>query len=694
MAFDKIRPMLYNYNLIQKLPLFLDHVISIASGQEPEQDNGKIYTYVAIAERRCFNLFCAYTNSDLPDTICTFQGLLTQTEAIVNSYKDSNYTVLPSVLLVDDSLIHGRRIAKFVRELESSLLFCLQSFRDFDEEKENRFHKHFLNAINIYVFAKSMSTLLLDDRLLARLTSYCSLSYNQLRDLSLQLSDLLIRWNIPDCNYSPTVFLKRSFADKSNRKWRKVVWKYEEETMDLFYRINDNDNPRYLSTIRTFPGRTDENDTIPFTSYTMLNAISKEELSRLCADIAGLLEKSYQAEKEPFIQLQSLLRSNNIYLEVTKRELINYFLSLQDLFCFVNEFEGRKKLKTYQELKDYRIDTHRIALNFGSDHVVKKYVEKNNKEIAVSSISSEFDSLLSNQSLCSKLKNRMQEFIRNSSDSLAEIDPKGIEWISTSVIDIGKDTDEVNENVNTILLQFFSEWGFESEEKAYALANTPYNFNAARYQEYMYRDRDSSIGRDGGALITSTLEFLKDIFSKYDEDARKHPHYLVFYLASYIFMMDVGILGNKGYCTSDNITATLAKAGEKATYYFPKLVAPFIPAFVCIENCFSMMSKSAEKAITSFFETMLNVPDEEIVIELEQKTDLDAKKIQDKWDDYRKLLPTKFSLSQYIKRIYAIGQNFSGWSFSNIIYPEYDFFMPLSKFFYKKATSFMKEWLK
>ena len=695
MARDKSRPTLHNYNLIQKLPLFLDEVISIALNQESRQANGKIYTYIAIAERRCYNLFCAYTDSDLPDKICTFQGLMTQSETIAKSYSDSKYNIFPSILLVDDSYIHGRRLAKFVRELESSLLFYLKSTQGFSEEKENRFHKDFLNAISIYVFAKSLSTLLLDDRLLTRLQSYVSLSYGQLRDLSLQLSDLLIRWNTPNCDYSPTVFLNQACAEKTKKGWMKIVWNYEEEDMNLFYRINDSENPRWLSTIRTFPRRT-ENETIPFTSYSMMNAIRKKDLDYLCEEIAELLDSSYQAGGELFVQMKSLLRSDNMYLEGAKRELINYFLSLQDLFKFVKAFEGSKKLTSYKGLKDYRIDTHRIALNFGSDHIV-------GRQSAASPITTEFDALLSNQSLCIKLEKRMQEFIRSFSTPPVEVDPKSIEWISTSVINAGNDADEnINKDVNVTLLRFFSDWGFESEEKAYALANMPYNFDAAGYQEYSYKDdKDELAGRDGGALIISPLAFLKKIFCKSDDDARKHPHYLVFYLASYLFMMDVGILGNKGYCTNDGITATMAKAGEKATFYFPRLVAPFIPAFVFIENCFSLMSKSTEKAIVIFFETMKNLSGEEIVKGLEQNTILDANGINGiikEWDAYHNTLENslskKYSLGQYIKRMYSIGQNFSGWSFSNIVYPKDDFFIPLSKFFYKKATAFMKDWSK
>lgn len=664
------KPLLNSYELVSSLPLFFSDIEIIAAD----------YDFVAVAEKRNYNLFFV-CNPQL-EKLVSFQGLLTQSRVLA-AYYEVHHS-FPKLLLVDDMLIHGRTMRKYIDRLENAILFYLRKNGMDDKFEEARFRRDLLDAISIHVYAKTIGTILMEDRFLAKISSYKKASFSELRDLSIQLSDMLVRWNIPNADFSPSIWLNEENLKQTPNGWQRTQWEYEKEEMIVYYRVNDEQNARWLSTLRVFPMRK-EKGRVPAICYSMINGFRQDNEDDLCREISEILKHWENEKQNTFGQVRELLESNNVYLAGSKREFVNYLLSLADLCSFVQSLDAKEPID-YIQNSDFDSDYRKIALNFGTDHVL---------EVGRRKITEEFEQFLQNKKLRSEICEAVLHFFAVNGESMRDIS-----WLKENHEEPESEEFDI---VNQRVLFYFSEWGMELEKQAYRYANKPYLFSSSTFQEYYSIGNQSKEkivhtknGDDGAALfsIEDTLRELQhtgDISSI--DSGIKYP--LSSYLASYLYMIDIGILGNRGYLTIDKHIVTLIRTGETSTYCFPKLIAAFIPAFSYIESRFSYLDSNKRLAIAEFWDSIKKIPLDTLEREaIPEECDQEEKETLLKdLQRIKALWPAKDKLMQNISRLYAVGQSFSGWYFDNICHPDYEINFGLQDYFKDEAIAFMNDWV-
>lgn len=157
------------------------------------------YAYVSATERRCFNLAYTFLPDDRKENLISNSGLLRYHRELAQQYLREGQ--FPRILILDDLVLHSRGISKYLHQLESAIeadildLLRAEENPNVDTDGILRvFRRRLVQSIDLVVFARNKSPLLLDDRYVYRLKSQYTLPVRDLHDLSWQLSDCLTRW--------------------------------------------------------------------------------------------------------------------------------------------------------------------------------------------------------------------------------------------------------------------------------------------------------------------------------------------------------------------------------------------------------------------------------------------------------------------------------------------------------------------
>lgn len=648
---DGERPFLASYELVKDLPHFFNHVWEAASE----------YEYIAVAGRRCFNLLFWYLEDDLPDNITSFNGLLLQYRQIAAYYQQNQR--FPSILMVDDIMVHGRSVAKTISHLESLVYEVLLPIGQWTI---NRLRRDFAEALHIHVYARNKRTLVLEERFFDHFKWEHELYSGELRDMSMQLSDAMTRWETADTSFVPSVRLKR-LSDAMEKigesggalgEWQVMKWYYDQEKMLLAYRMSGGRGVNRISTIRLFPSRSEKH--LPWiTSYTMLGKMCHGTLDLLC-------EKTSESFALPAESMfECILRADRAPLQHCRGQLLSYIVSAIDLRNFIRSTLSEDTI----DIKNS--DVEKIARNFGmkDDELVRPLLR-----------------VFQDDALAERLQKALYPILDRDADVFFELSGASDRRNNKAVCELAKDGCE---QINDLVLDIVFRMGINAENRAFVLKEKPYLFQPESfqdYQEYYYlklrridnpegfwnekyadNDDDERYGRDGAI---STFNFFDLVRSRAKRDSVDFDMNVPRFLASFIMMMDIGIMGSMPQIS--NLTddfVPLVKAGELATFFFPNEVALFISAFSLLEARYYRVSSSERQAVTSFYGVQCQALKRDgaaIVRELGLK-DEDARKAE----ALIASLPDVDKVDRYTELLYHAGQSFRGWDFLNLCYPDY-----------------------
>lgn len=649
---------LYSYALLDELPLYFATI---------KRMEGK-YKYISATERRCFNLISYY----LPtiENMTSNSGLLLQYSEIVNYYVERGY--LPPILVLDDIMVYGRGMAKFLDQLESLLYIELENRGYFDtDEKKYRFRRDFSRSIDIYVYARNAGKLLLADRFVKKLKCVKELDIRNLRDLSQQLSDYLRRKDIANTSYVCSFrnqmlgdILSQNIYEDVDEKhnWIRIPWNYEAERMVFYCRIYGNNTVNRISTIRLFPDRI-ENKSPRIISYTLIPPLEKSTLDELCKKLIKVLHN----EKTICKGIERILsEGKSKYLQQNRGQIISFMLSLIDFYSFYNEEmqRGGKIVETplYSDLR-------KIACNFGTP---------------ISGILKEFSCIAKNRDLLCKLDSETSKVLEDSKYCLMDIDPKRCIGSQLSY----EDNNAINEIVNDV----FYKVGLSAEKHAYDRYKASYIFSPDIYQESVEYNANntitsefSSFGSDGVITFSSFGKTLKEKHKEQFSCCFSEKFFG--YIAAYVAMMDYGAMSNRVYYTTTekvldrkgNKLCMVAKAGEMALFHFPKQVAIFLPAFAKIEDRCHRIGMTSDEAVVHFYKMMYDLDYSEIF----EQQDFD------KWEKFKQKWPSKEKMSESTGYLYSSGQSFRNWFFPNLYYQEDEVMQRGQKYLYEKVLDFL-----
>lgn len=333
--------------------------------------------YKVFMARRGFNLNFAfmdimdawYNEDYYLDGIISNTALLLCAEEIAEYYKETGS--FPTILIVDDILIHGRGIMKLIDHFEDLVTEYLREEK-IAELLRDDFHNKLYSSLNIYVYAQNVGDILVDRSL--KLTAFKKLKSLELRMLSQQISRMLQQYKIANTSYVLSVplstnFCKTEYGDNS-RVIDEFAFPYRGVNLRYFYRNTEN---CILETLRTSGGGDDFYNQI-VTSLVIFGDIpySKENagsFDQLCKSFAKQIERII-----PYSRVVEILNYEQELLVRPRAQMLSYLLSIVSYADFYREKVSSEVNMIYKSL--LQSDYKKISVNFDRLKVIQYDVLK------------------------------------------------------------------------------------------------------------------------------------------------------------------------------------------------------------------------------------------------------------------------------------------------------------------------------
>lgn len=614
---DTQKPYLRTYGLVAKLKDFFDEVDGISDQ----------YAYISATERRCFNLANRLMSGFGRERLVSNCGLLLQHRELAHAYVTNGR--FPKILVLDDLLIHGRGLGKFLRKLEYALEIDLLSMTESLDMGD--FRRQLIRSIDILVFARCWRPLLLEERYLDRLRAFLELSSNEIHDLSFQLTDALTRFEVANTCFvysrpmDPTAFLSQP------KNWRRIVWTYEQEPMEIYVRFCAEGR---VSTIRSFPNRYSDWEAPLFTSFTMLGNLSGASLEQCVEQVHDILIQSGM----DCGHLCEILQDENKQVRSSKTQLIHFLCSVIDLSDFFRE-KGQEFSPTVKD------DLKKVCRNFG---------------------------------LCDKIQPELQKII-DSGEVLCQIKETLYPMLDEVVEPLGFAAKQTTakaqpQKVNQCIRDLFYEIGMKSEELAVRYSEAVHLFLPDAYQSY---DRKDSQASPDGILSIRDFNILADEYSDLDDPYSR--------VAGFVAAMDCGIMGARVQSSiCGEMEYALCKAGEMATAYGPERLAVALPAFDLLERYSRKIDMEPLDAILEFCSGLT---------EEKMRTYLNDEyysRVADLRQSHPDLVENLSSLAKkYCKIMYDGGHQMRDWNFENLTVRPDRGWMTYQWYLQKQALEFL-----
>ena len=591
------------------------------------------YEYITAAERRAFNLAVWHVADS--SKLVSNSGMLLQYIKLAECY--SKRGRFPKILLIDDLMMHGRGMSKFLDQLETLIRNELgyDTWNDYDQMNCRR---RFAESVDIFVYAKNKTPVLLDSRFTWQVHARMKMYLSKMRDLSLQISDFLLRNNIANTSFVPTflsqdlsIFLEKRIvngaSDFNISKWFGIQWKYLDEDMFLFLSFHGRKYTNRISTIRFFPGRRKNSQQV--ISFSILPDLPKLEFDELCKQVDNVLS-SYELK-----YLSSILRKKEPILQQNKGQLLNYIISVIDYVDFQCAIKELQNNQGESDKDRFIVDVGKISSNFG--------LQADSKH--------ELIDLISKTVLRQKLKDVFCSVLDRTDAESALLD-----FVPTDLQTVFQPDDfrKYNHKIETIIY----DCGAESEKKALDLLQHPYDFVPSEYQNFSIVSQSCDC-HDGSMSLHEMIEKIDLI----ESENGGIQSCVAQCLCAYVALMDNGILSTRLQFTEgkEQKLVTILKAGELSTFSVPREISVFIPAFAKVSYYGSRLGLTQKEAVNSFYSkyyTCVNgtpIGYEDI-----------CKNLFSGICEEECCIPSPEEIKRMTDMIYSCGQSYSSWNYPNM----------------------------
>lgn len=603
------------------------------------------YEYITAAERRAFNL-AAWHLTDISRLVSN-SGMLLQYKKLAECYRRQGR--FPKILLIDDLMMHGRGMSKFLDQLETLVQDELgyNTWNDYDQMNCRR---RFADSIDIFVYAKNKLPVLLDSRFTWQVHARKKLYLSEMRDLSLQLSDFLSRKNIANTSFVPaflcqdlSTFLEKRTrsgvsdydvsSEKLNMKWFGIRWRYLDEDMLLFLSFRGQKYTNRISTIRFFPSRGENSNQV--ISFSILPKLPKLQFDELCKQVDNVLLQ-YELK-----YLSSILRKEEPILQQNKGQLLDYIISVIDYLDFQCAIKEQQKKQNESDKIRFIVDVGKIASTFG--------LQADSKHELIDLISKTVLRQKLNDVFCSVLDQTAAE------NALLNFVPTDPQTVFQS-----DDFRKYNHEIETIIY----DCGAESEKKALDMLQHSYDFVPSEYQNYSISSQSHDCC-DGILSLHDMIEKVGLIEPK-NGDIQSS---VVPSLCAYIALMDNGILSTRLQFTEgkEQQLVTILKAGELSTFSVPREISVFIPAFAKVSYYGSRLGLTQKEAVSSFYRKYYASVNGAPIEYKDACRSLFAGMCEAGY-----CVPSPKKIEEMTDMIYNCGQSYGSWNFRNMTYQSDD----------------------
>ncbi len=519
--------------------------------------------YVVFMARRSYVLFLLLekmTEEQLEETenqhFLTDSGMLLQCEKLYEYYIHHGKH-FPEIVIVDDVLIHGRNINNFLRVLENHLLkiFESKSLETNVTVDYSTVRDAFAEAVTIRVFYCSKGQLLLSPRYLLSLESEEDVELSVLRQLSNQLSSLVLYADVANATY---VISEKISAQQMKEVWNKIKQR-EENDKEIAAIKTVYQNSRQYLLIKYISGNKGHISSIGIVrfiynqqddSYRAIPLIILPQLDGKDTEIL-IDELSARYNSDEFSKWLDRLG------KINGKRMLNEFLTLVMSNAFLQVFNADYGIE--REQFDFANEIHKLARNYliesveQSENSLTKFLK--NTKITGEDLND----------IIRKVTHDQKELIENSSVN---------EQLSNQkMISIRRDIEKK-----------FYELGWEDE------------LNAVNCEKKIVFDtRDIFVRKN-----QDCYSLLKDFMGNKPQEERNYI------IAIFLQMMDAGILSLSSFASEDDLVdgfRQFVKAGEQAMFLYPIAMYLYVPMLTMIEQSAGLKRVELESELEDFFES-------------------------------------------------------------------------------------------
>lgn len=570
--------------------------------------------YVVLFARRCYalnNIFMrTYLSEDDRKRKCkrivTQNGFLPYASVFAASY-DKDRT-LPSVLLVDDIMLHGRGVAKLLFDFEMLILEEWKKIRGKDATDSEKYYLHFdlLDAVKVSVYAINETPMLLEGSSSWKIEPVIKGTSKELRALSQRISSFLLKAGEPNTSYRYSFLIPTSrIMEDQIAGWDSILWNYRGENRKVY--IKRCDFCEKISPIVHTYGKIMDNDKeyVWITGETIFGDITSEEFNRIAANVGAIL-----GTNETWQFLVQILGKQSERLYRTRMQLMSFLLSVMWVndFCSacgldIDDLYHKEMSKEIQ--KRINFDMHKLAGNFG-------LAEDAHKGMWL---------FLDNRNFTVALRNQVQDAFTLSPETMY------------SPISVSGDKTVPCEQYNTIVEKLFYQLGTDSEFEAYEMS-----CNKRRF-----------IPDVPGSDVISLSKCIANIDAALKAQGAEPD--IRFIQACLSTLVDCGLAAmNFSYNRETKRIECTFKAGELSTFVMPRKFHWFMPAFAKIESEYFRTDETPPELIKEFI-SQIEMGDD-TAPECHPSTQIEKEAF---------VLLKKFG-SEFVDRIYRCGQSMNGWN--------------------------------
>ena len=519
--------------------------------------------YVIFMARRSYVLFLLLekmTQKRLEDTenqyFLTDSGMLLQCEKLYEYYIHHGKH-FPEIVIVDDVLIHGRNINNLLRVLEKHLLklFEAKSFESNVPVDYSAVRDAFAEAVTIRVFYCSKEKLLLSPRYLLSLESEEFVELSELRQLSNQLSSLVLYADIANATY----VISEKISDQQMKEIWSMMKQREEIDKEIAAIKTVYQNNRQYLLIKYLGGYdgyissigivrfiyNQQDDSYRAIPLIILPQLDRDETETLINELSA----KYDSEK--FSKWLDRLD------KIDGKRMLNEFLTLVMSNAFLQSFNADYGID--RDKSDFANEVHKLARNYFIESA-----EQSEKSLT------EFlkDAKITGEDLNVIIRNvvhNQKDLIENSSENGQLSDQKKI--------CIRKDIENK-----------FYELGWEDE------------LNAVSCEKMIVFDTRDIFVRKNQDCYSLLKVFM-------DNKTREERNY---YLAIFFQMMDAGILSLSSFASeNDSVDGfrQFIKAGEQAMFLYPIAMYLYVPLLTMIEQNAGLKRVDIFSELEDFFDS-------------------------------------------------------------------------------------------
>lgn len=601
------------------------------------------HDFVAIFARRCYALnniflcdaFEENVRKEKTKHITTQNGLLLYAEHFAEKYEASGK--LPTVLLSDDIILHGRGISKTLYDFEMQIQQHLEQIRKVDELTDSEqyyLHRALIDAVEISVYAINETPILLEGLTRWNIQAVTKRNSKEIRALSQRISLFLQKAAEPNTSYRYSFQLPTDKVGGPVDGWDLVKWQYRGEQRNVYVKRNFSQS-NFFPMVYTHGTMAFGNQPYTWVSGELSGGdIPKLKIDQICKDISAVLAKE---DSTKFVFLIRALNLQSPWVYRVKMQLVSFILSV---ICVTDFCE---------------------SCGFGDSDSFYHSLSNNQKKI----INSDMHKLAANFGLAKDAHEAIWEFV--STPSLTRKVRKAVwqEFYSvTEPIERASSDTELTESVriqyNTIVEDVFYRLGMDSEYEAYEIS--------CRRQRF----RPDLPNRSSDVISLSSC--LKEITTELK--ARGIEPDVRYMQACLSTLLDCGLAAmNFSYNQDSEKIECILKAGELSTFALPRRFQWFIPAFSLIEREY-YGDREAPINILKKFINQLTPENEGHSIDHVEQAALECLKKHG---------------GEFIERIYQCGQTLNGWNTNLMTLEDYKDFYASSGISYLKVLTHWKD---